>query len=141
MYMKQISVFLENTIGRLTDFTGALEKHQVDIKAMYVAETTDFGILRVLVTDPEKTKEILSESGFNAVITDVLAVEVDNVAGSLHKILEKLTSQNIAVEYIYSALQLKKDKAILVFKVKEGEKAITLLEKAGVKMLVTEALV
>lgn len=141
MYMKQISVFLENTIGRLTDFTGALEKHQVDIKAMYVAETTDFGILRVLVTDPEKIKEILSESGFNAVITDVLAVEVDNVAGSIHKILEKLTSQNIAVEYIYSALQLKKDKAILVFKVKEGEKAITLLEKAGVKMLVTEDLV
>lgn len=141
MYMKQISVFLENTIGRLTDFTGALEKHQVDIKAMYVAETTDFGILRVLVTDPEKIKEILSESGFNAVITDVLAVEVDNVAGSIHKILEKLTSQNIAVEYIYSALQLKKDKAILVFKVKEGEKAITLLEKAGVKMFVTEDLV
>ena len=84
----------------------------MDIKAMYVAETIDFGILRVLVTDLEKTKEILSESGFNAVITDVLAVEVDNVAGSLHKILEKLTSQNIAVEYIYSALQLKKDKAI-----------------------------
>ncbi|MDD5986204.1 MAG: hypothetical protein PUC26_00065 [Eubacteriales bacterium] len=140
MYIKQISVFLENTTGRLTDFTAVLKKNNVDIRAMYVADTTDFGILRVLVDDPEGTKKILSENGFNATVTDVIAVEVEDRPGGLHDVLEELTSRNIGVEYIYSTLQLKNGKVVLVLKVRDLVKAQSILSEAGVRMFATEDL-
>lgn len=140
MYIKQISVFLENTTGRLTDFTSVLASNKIDIRAMYVADTTDFGILRVLVDDPESTKKVLSENGFNATITDVIAVEVDDRPGGLHSVLLELTSRNIGVEYIYSALQLKNGEIVLVLKVKDGIKAQAVLKEAGVRMFRTEDL-
>lgn len=134
MAIKQLSVFLENTTGRLTDFTKVLKDNGIDMKALFLTETTDFGIIRCLVEDPEKVREVLSKNNFNATITDVLAVETEDVPGGLHRILEELTQRNIPVEYTYSAVQSKEGKAILIIKVKELVKAKAIFKEAGIKM-------
>ena len=141
MHIQQLSVFLENTTGRLTEFTGVLKKNNIGIKAMQITESSDFGILRCLVADPEETKKILSENGFNATITNVLAVGAENKSGGLHDILEVLTSNGIAVEYTYSVIESEQGMAVIVIKVAEVTKAAAILSEAGVKMYKTKDLV
>ena len=88
MLMKQMSVFVENTTGRLSDLTGVLAENNIDIIACTIADTVDFGILRCIVEDPEKATEILKEHGFTASITEVIAVSVEDKPGGLDKILK-----------------------------------------------------
>ena len=134
MLIKQMSVFVENTTGRLAELTRILAEHGIDIKASTIADTVDFGILRCIVPNPEEATWILTEAGFTASITEVIAVSIEDKPGGFHKVLQILADNDIAVDYIYSAIQAKDDKAIIMIRVEEQEKAIRVLTSNGIKL-------
>ncbi len=135
MFIKQISVFLENETGRLSDYTRVLAENKIDMKAVCIADTVDFGILRCIVDDPDAAVKVLNESGFTASITTVLAISFDDVPGGLHSVLEKLSEAHIGVDYIYSLIRSETGKATLIFKVGDPEKAGKLLRENGISVL------
>ena len=102
MTIKQLSVFLENKTGRINEVTKILGKHGINMHAFSMAETTDFGILRLIVSEVDKAVEILREENFAVMLTDVVCISCPNVAGSLSAILEKLAENNIFIEYMYA---------------------------------------
>jgi hypothetical protein len=102
MIIKQLSVFLENRSGRLTEVTAALAAHQINISAQCVAETSDFGVLRMVVSDPELACQMLRERGFSVSLTDVLCLTVPNAPGSLHRALQVLSNAGISIDYMYA---------------------------------------
>ena len=134
MLIKQMSVFVENTTGRLAELTRILAEHGIDIKASTIADTVDFGILRCIVPNPEEATRILTEAGFTASITEVIAVSIEDKPGGFHKVRQILADNDIAVDYIYSAIQAKDDKAIIMIRVEEQEKAIRVLTSNGIKL-------
>ncbi len=127
MLVKQMSVFVENTTGRLADLTGVLAANGIDIIACTIADTVDFGILRCIVEDPEKATEILKEHGFTASITEVIAVSAEDKPGGLDKILRSLAEAEIGVDYIYSTIRSKEGEAIIIMKVADPKKALSIL--------------
>ncbi len=127
MLMKQMSVFVENTTGRLSDLTGVLAENNIDIIACTIADTVDFGILRCIVEDPEKATEILKEHGFTASITEVIAVSVEDKPGGLDKILKALAAAGIGVDYIYSTIRAVTGEATIIMKVEDPKKALEIL--------------
>lgn len=127
MLMKQMSVFVENTTGRLSDLTGVLAENNIDIIACTIADTVDFGILRCIVEDPEKATEILKEHGFTASITEVIAVSVEDKPGGLDKILKALAAAGIGIDYIYSTIRAVTGEATIIMKVEEPKKALEIL--------------
>jgi hypothetical protein len=102
MIIKQLSVFLENRSGRLTEVTAALAEHHINITAQCVAETSDFGVLRMVVSDPERARSVLSERGFSVSLTEVLCLTTPNVPGALHRALQILSDQHISIDYMYA---------------------------------------
>ena len=141
MSVKQISVFLENRPGCLHEMTKALAEAGIDLRGLSLAETSDFGIVRLIVDDVLGTANTLKEAGFVASLTDVLAVEVPNVPGGLNKVLEILDDAGINVEYMYAILGNKKsDTAYMIFRVNDNNKASSALTGAGVKIMGAEEL-
>ena len=102
MTIKQLSVFLENKTGRINDVTRILGKHGINMHAFSMAETTDFGILRLIVSEVEKAVEILREANFAVMLTDVVCIKCNNSAGALSTILEQLSEKDIFIEYMYA---------------------------------------
>ncbi|MBR3871665.1 MAG: ACT domain-containing protein [Paludibacteraceae bacterium] len=98
----QLSVFLENKTGRLNDVAKVLAEAGINMTAFSVADNSDFGILRVLVSDPEKAKQVLKEKGFAVKLTNVLALRIGNSAGTLYTILDKLAAEKVYIEYMYA---------------------------------------
>ena len=135
MKAEQISVFLENKSGRLADVASVLASADVNIRALSLADTTDFGILRLIVNDTEKAKQVLKDNGFTVGKTEVIGVEVADRPGGLAEILNVMKDNNINVEYMYAFLQKSASKAIIIFRFDELEKAIDVLQKAGIKIL------
>lgn len=135
MKVEQISVFLENKSGRLADVTDILAKAGINIRALSLADTADFGILRLIVNDTEKAKQVLKENGFTVGKTEVIAIEVPDRPGGLAGILEALKGEEINVEYMYAFVQKSGEHAIIIFRFDGIEKAITVLQKAGVRIL------
>lgn len=105
MTIKQLSVFLENKTGRINDVTKALSRAGINMHAFSMAETTDFGILRLVVSDAENAVEVLREANFAVKLTDVICISCPNVAGSLAVILDKLAAEGIFIEYMYAFAQ------------------------------------
>ena len=134
MLVKQMSVFVEKTTGRLCELTKDLAKNDIDIKAMCIADTVDFGILRCIVDDPEKATDVLKSNGFTASITEVLAVELNDKPGGLASVLEILSNEGISVDYIYSTIRSRNGYALIVIKVADPEKAIKLLKDNGLNL-------
>ncbi len=134
MTVKQISVFLENKPGQLTEFTKLLEKNHIDMRAMSLADAEDFGILRLIVDDAYATACVLKEAGYVSSITPVLAVELPDQPGGLVKILEALGQNGVNLEYAYAFTARKKDLAYLILRVADNDKAIEVLGKNGVKL-------
>ena len=134
MLMKQMSVFVENTTGRLAQLTRVLGNDGIDIKASCIADTVDFGILRCIVDDPEEATRVLKEHGFTASITEVIAVELEDRPGGFADVLEILAKENIGVNYIYSTIRSKEGAAIIVLKVEDPQKAIDVLLSNNVKL-------
>ncbi len=135
MHAEQISVFLENKAGRLCEVTGVLAEAQVNIRALALADTSDFGVLRLIVDDTEKAKTALKTAGFTVGKTEVLAVEVPDRPGGLHEILDLLQSAGINVEYMYAFVNVTGENAVMIFRFDETEKAITTLQEKGFRIL------
>ena len=141
MSVKQISVFLENRPGCLNEMTQALADAKIDLRGLSLAETSDFGIVRLIVDDVLGTATVLKDNGFVASLTDVLAVEVPNVPGGLNKVLSIINSVKINIEYMYAILGNKKsESAYMIFRVNDNETAAKALEKENVKILDQAAL-
>lgn len=134
MLIKQMSVFVENTTGRLAELTRVLANDGIDIKASCIADTVDFGILRCIVDDPEEATKTLKEHGFMASITEVIAVELEDRPGGFADVLEILGKENIGVDYIYSTIRSKEGAAIIVLKVEDPQQTIEVLKKNNVTL-------
>ena len=140
MSIKQISVFLENKPGSLKAMTDVLAKHQIDMRALSLAETSDFGIARIIVDDVYNTMTVLKDAGYVCQITKVLTIEMQDEPGALSKILDLLGKEGINLEYTYAFLTRKKDTAYLVLKVADLEKAEKVLRAASIKLVGQESL-
>jgi hypothetical protein len=135
MKVEQISVFLENKSGRLADVAGVLAEAGINIRALSLADTTDFGILRLIVNDTVKAKEVLKDHGFTVGRTEVIAVEVSDRPGGLAHILNSMRDASINVEYMYAFVQKTGGNAVIIFRFDVLEKAIDVLQAAGVRIL------
>ena len=140
MFVKQLSVFLENKSGSLAGFTKLLGDQGFDLMSLSIADTTDFGILRAIVADYKRAYTLLTEAGYSVKITDVLAVSVADHPGSLSEVLSTLSSQDIGLEYLYSFFRSHGDHALIIIRTDRPAEAAEALGKAGVKMLSQEDL-
>ena len=138
MFVKQVSIFLENTKGSLKKVTALLRDNGIDLIALSISDTRDFGILRTIVSDTDRAVEIIREAGYAAKLTDVLAVAVPDRPGGLNDVLELLDEAGIAIEYLYSFVRTSGDHALIIFRVEELERASEVLEGAGIKLLMQE---
>ncbi len=135
MLIDQISVFVENKSGRLSDITGILKDESIDIRALSIADTTNFGILRLIVDNPEKAEAALKRGGLTVTRTQVVAVCLSDTPGSLNKVFELLKDQGISVEYAYAFITRKDDAAYVILRVEDNDKAVEVLRKNGVALL------
>jgi hypothetical protein len=135
MRAEQISVFLENKAGRLAEVTGILSEAKVNIRALALADTSDFGVLRLIVDNNEKAVEALKNRGFTVGRTDVLAVEVEDRPGGLHSILDMLNEADINVEYMYAFVQHSGKNAVMIFRFDHIDEAVRVLEENNVKVI------
>jgi len=135
MQVQQIAIFLENRSGRLADISALLAREQINIRAMSLADTADFGILRLVVDDTEKAKAALKENGFTIGITDIIAVQVKDQPGGLDNILQVVKKANLDVEYMYAFTQKSGELGILLFRFDNLAEAIEVLQREGVKIL------
>lgn len=135
MKVEQIAVFLENKSGRLAEITRVLADQGINIRALSVADTADFGILRLIVDDTEKAKRALRDSGFTVGGTDVVAVEVVDQPGGLAEVLAILNKADLNVEYMYAFVEKSSGNAAIIFRFDELDKAITVLQNNKVKLL------
>ena len=139
MQVKQLSIFLENRSGRLSEVTRVLGDANVNIRALSLADTSDFGILRLIVDRPDEAYNILKQGGFTIRETDVLAVEVADQPGGLARLLDRFASSGINVEYMYAFVEKSGDQAIMIFRVEDPERAAELLTESGVRLLSGDA--
>lgn len=135
MKIKQISIFLENKSGRLARVTRVLGDNGINIRALSIADTTDFGILRLIVNDPDKAHKVLKEAGFSVNSTDVIAVEINDSPGGLACSLEYLRDASINIEYLYAFLTKSSSAALVVFRVEQIDEAIRVLQGKGIRVL------
>ncbi len=140
MTIRQVSVFLENKVGRIMEITEALGENAINIRALSLADTSDFGILRMIVDDIEKAEEVMRKRGFIVKETAVVAVEVPDRPGGLATVLEALCLERINVEYMYAFFEQPQDKALLIFRFEDPDKAISVLEKKGIEVAGEEKL-
>jgi hypothetical protein len=133
MKIKQLSIFLENKSGRLTEVTEALASASINISAFSVADTADYGILRMIVNKPEQAEQLLKAKGLSVKITEVIGLVVPNEPGGLHRALQILSSEEISVEYMYAfALS---DRATVIIRTEAVQQAITVLQKHKLELL------
>lgn len=140
MKVEQISIFIENKSGRLAEITRILGEADINIRALSLADTSDFGILRLIVNDPAKAKLALKGKGFTVNITEVVAVEVPDRPGGLSAILETLDRNDINVEYMYAFVERCGGNAVIIFRFDETEKAITILSENSFNVLMGDRL-
>ena len=131
MIIKQISIFMENTTGRLAEVTALLAEAGINMRALSIADTADFGILRMVVDKPDETVRLLKEAGFTAKETNVIGVEVPDQPGELARIMWRFRDEGIGIEYLYASLEHKVDKAVIVIKVDDVGAGLAMLEKHG----------
>ena len=134
MYLKQLSIFIENKVGRLQAIMDTLSENDINIRALSIAETTEFGILRIITPDVEKAKKVLREVDVISKITDVIAVYIDDKAGGLAKMLRAITAAEVNVEYMYAFLGRTEGKALMVLKADDEAKAEKALLESGMEL-------
>jgi hypothetical protein len=132
--IKQISLFVENKPGRMAKVSKTLSDAGVNIRALTVAEAGDFGVIRMVVDDPEKGYQVLHDSGFTVSETEVLAVEMKDIPGGLYEIVNTLGESDVNVDYAYAFVTTKAERALLIIRVDNLEKARKVLTDAGIKL-------
>jgi hypothetical protein len=140
MKIRQISVFLENKVGRILEITEILGEKGINIRALSLADTSDFGILRMIVNDIGKAEKVLKEREFIVKESYVVAVEVPDKPGGLAAVLRVLGRENINVEYMYAFFEGLQDRALLIFRFEEPDLAVSVLEKHGINVAGEEKL-
>lgn len=135
MYIKQISIFVENKPGRLADITEILAKNELDIRALSIADTTDYGVLRLIVNDPEKVQTVLKEAGITVSVTNVLGVCVSDTPGAFAKATRVIADAGIALEYAYAFITPEKGAAFVILRVSDKEKAAEVLRGANIRII------
>ncbi len=138
MNIHQISVFLENKPGRLANVAMVLRDNKINIRALTIADTSDFGILRMIVNKPELANEVLRKAGFTVKLNTVIAVEIDDREGIFHDIMSLCDKNGLNIEYTYSFVEQYSNKAILFLRFENGDKAIDILKANGYKLLTDE---
>ncbi len=141
MAIKQISVFLENKKGRLLAVTRLLAENKINLRALSVADTTDFGILRMIVNDTSRAYEILKNAGFTLKITEVIGVDTTDEPGALNEVLEVLEKGSINIEYIYAFCTAQSGHALNVIRVDKMDAVNDILEQNGIKTLAPDEIV
>ena len=134
MRIKQLSIFVENKAGRLHSITTALSENGINMRALSIADTTDFGILRLIVCDAEKAKSVLSDIGVISKITDVIAVMIDDKTGGLSSVLDTLSETDTEIEYMYAFLAKDAGRAMMVIKTQDDDKAEKILLEKGINL-------
>ncbi len=140
MKVNQLSVFIENKSGRLADVTRALARNSVNIRALSIADTIDYGLLRLIVNDPVAAKNALAREDFTVTLTEVLAIEVPDKPGGLAGIIDILAEAGLNIEYMYAFVGTSGENAIVVFRIEKVDEAITILQSKGVRILTGEEL-
>ncbi|MDR1300944.1 MAG: ACT domain-containing protein [Treponema sp.] len=135
MQIRQISVFLENNAGRLGEVTGVLARAGINMRAISIADTADFGILRLIVDNNEAAMKALSSAGFTIRETDVAAIEIQDTPGSLAKVMELFQRSKVNIEYLYASLSGNAGKAVVIFKLEDHEKGLQLVKENGLSMV------
>lgn len=139
MLIKQISVFLENKSGRLAEVTRVLGQNNIDISALSIADTTDFGILRLIVNNPDTAEKVLKDNDFTVSSTNVIGISVEDKPGGLNKALNVLENNEIGIEYMYAFVGKSSDQAMVIIRVDDSDKAIDILNNNGIKVLSSES--
>ncbi len=135
MLIKQISVFVENKPGRLADITKTLATNQVDIRALSIADTTDFGILRLIVNKPMMAAEVLRDAGYTVSITEVIGIGINDQPGGLCDALSTLLAAGITVEYMYAFIGRAQNTAYVILRVENTQAAIEALQEQGIQLI------
>jgi len=135
MPIKQISIFVENKPGRLADITAILAKKNVDIRALSIADTTDYGILRLIVSNPETAVVAIREEGLTASSTEVLGIAIPDVPGGFAKAIRVLADAGISVEYAYAFITPEKGQAFVIIRVADNGLASAALAAQGIKLI------
>lgn len=134
MFIKQLSIFVENKFGRLEAIVDCLSKNNINLRALSLADTADYGVLRVIVDDAEKAKKALNDMGVIAKLTDVVAVYLDDRSGGLASVLSILKDSEISIEYMYAFLGRKEGKALMVLKAEDEAKTEKVLSDNNIPM-------
>ena len=137
MTVKQLSVFIENRQGRLAEVLRVLKENQVNILSISLADTTEYGLLRLIVNNPARGCEVLLAAGFSSMLTDVLIIKVPHMAGALQKILERITAMNVNIEYMYG-LSVEANDASVVMKTNELDIACDVLKAEKIETMTAE---
>jgi hypothetical protein len=133
MSIKQLSIFLENKSGRLTEVLETLGQEKINIAAMSIADTSEYGILRLIVSDPLQALKLLKNKEFSVNLTDVIGIETPMAAGSFAKALKNFSEESMSIEYMYAFAY--HDKGIIVMRTDDREKAFKVIEKKKLKMI------
>ncbi len=135
MKVKQISVFLENTTGRLAEVTKTIANAGINLRAISIADTADFGILRMIVDKPEEGMKVLKTAEFTAKLTDVIGIILDDKPGGLNKVMDIFNRDGVNIEYLYSSLINEKDSVVIIFKVEDIDHGLKIVEKSGLEAI------
>jgi hypothetical protein len=139
MKLKQLSIFLENAPGRLYEATHALGEAGINLRSLCISDSSDFGVLRILVSDVAKARRVIMERQLPARVDDVVAVEIDDTPGSLARILAPFQEKRVNVEYMYALAGASSGKAVMVFRFNDNDKAIEILRASRIRILDAEA--
>jgi hypothetical protein len=137
MQIKQISVFLENNAGRLGEVTRVLADAAINIRAISIADTADFGILRLIVDKNAEAVNALGAAGFTTRLSDVVAVEIGDTPGSLARVMELFQASQVNIEYLYASLEGKIGKAVVIFKMENFEQGLKIVTDHGLSVVDT----
>lgn len=133
MFVKQLTIFLENRTGSLEEVTKALKDHNVNILSLSLADTSEYGLLRLIVSEPETGRDILKENGFSAMLTEVIAVKLENKVGMLQQLLEVIGKEGLCIEYMYALAST--EIGAMIIKTNDGAKAVQALQNANMEAL------
>ncbi|MCL5104423.1 MAG: ACT domain-containing protein [Armatimonadetes bacterium] len=140
MKVSQLSVFIENKSGRLADVTRTLADSGINIRALSIADTIDYGLLRLIVNDPAKAKKSLTDEGFTVAMTEVLAIEIPDRPGGLAGIIDIFAESGLNIEYMYAFVGTSGENAIVIFRTEKVDEAIVALKSKGVRILTGDEL-
>ena len=138
MKAEQISIFMENRPGGLAEITELLARAAINIRAMSVADTADFGIFRVIVDDTDRCARLLKDSGFTVTRSEMVVVQIPDRPGGLHEIIRILSGQRINIEYLYAFITRARESAVIIFRFDEPGRAVKTLHEAGIRVLTGE---